>query len=198
MKRNGIFCLEKEWWGNYKRPTSVEPMLQLLSTADGWRIPYIHRNVATRSEFDYYINQWLLRRHADYPILYLAFHGSEGSILVGDGRVSDANVDFNALRDLIDGRGNGRLIHFGTCATMGVHGNSLRSFVKTTGLSGVCGYKERVDWMDSTAFDLMFLVGLGRAPRVSPVRIRRAADVSCEKARRLSRGLGFHAVIAMR
>ena len=70
----GIFCLEGDWWGNLKRPSSVEPILELLSKLSPYP-RYIHRGVGTREEFDYFLKRWSQRTLADYPILYLAFDG---------------------------------------------------------------------------------------------------------------------------
>jgi hypothetical protein len=54
----GTFCLEGEWWGDLGDQSSVEPALILLSKMPPYHTPYIHRDVATRAEFDHYITKW--------------------------------------------------------------------------------------------------------------------------------------------
>ncbi len=77
---NGIFCLEGDWWGLFKRPASIRPVLELLSQWDPYHVPYIHRNVATRAEFDHYLTKWKQSAAVRYPILNLSFHGETGAL----------------------------------------------------------------------------------------------------------------------
>jgi len=51
----GIFCLEGDWWGKLHKPSSVEPILELLHQWDPFHVPYVRRDVATREEFEYYL-----------------------------------------------------------------------------------------------------------------------------------------------
>lgn len=187
----GVFCLEGEWWGNYKKPTTVEPGLQLLKVAGEPPVNYIHRNVATVTELEFYVRQWILKKHDDYPILYLAFHGSSGFICVGDQRRSESKVGLDQLEELIDGAGAGRLIYFGSCSTLDFHGNLLNGFIKRTGLEGVVGYKTDVYWMDSMLVDLSMLGALGGASSVTARAINSASDATRERMGKLCDTLKF-------
>jgi len=171
MAKRGVFCLEGDWWGDLKRPTTVEPMLSLLRSVDTFRVPYIHRNVATRSEFEHLIGRWAQSRHADYPVLYLAFHGEKGALQVGDQRLKDNRVEFDWFEERLASRCRGRIIYFGSCLTLNIHGNRLNSFVERTGALAVCGYRDEVYWMRSTAFDLLFLAELQHVGRWTPAGI---------------------------
>ena len=86
-RKKGIFCLETDsWWGVADR-TTMEPMLKVLESAAVWKVPYIHRDVATREEFEHYLRQWRQKKlSTDYPVLYLGFHGAREKLSVGDGR----------------------------------------------------------------------------------------------------------------
>ena len=77
MARNGIFCLEGDWWGSLKhsKQSSVKPLLKLLNQYHSDNVPFIHRDVATRQELEHYLRKWTLKSYQRYPILYLAFHG---------------------------------------------------------------------------------------------------------------------------
>src|SRR5690242_20729052 len=78
MTRNGILCLEGDWEEGLARKRTVRPVLELLKSQCD--IPFIHRNASTREEFKTVISQWSLARYKEYPILYLAFHGSPGCL----------------------------------------------------------------------------------------------------------------------
>jgi hypothetical protein len=165
--KRGVFCLEGDWWGDLKKPTTVEPMLNLLRSVETFRVPYIHRNVATMSEFEHYIGRWALNQHADYPVLYLAFHGVAGALQLGAKKGNGERIEFDWFEERLAGRCEGRIIYFGSCLTLNIHGNRLNSFIERTGALAVCGYREEVFWMRSTAFDLLFLAELQHINRWS-------------------------------
>ena len=152
----GIFCLEGNWFGTKDR-TTIEPVLRLLETANDLRVPYVHFDVATREELEFRLKEWGKASFRNYPILYLAFHGNPGEIELGQ-----ANGGFK-LKDLatrLEGVCNGRIIHFGSCSTLDLHGNTLNRMLHQTKALALCGYKSDVDWLSSSAFDLLFLAAL--------------------------------------
>ena len=55
----------------------------------------------------------------------------------------------------LEGACKKRIIHFGSCGTLDIHGNRVRSFLQRTGALAVCGYKSEVDWMLSAAFEII-------------------------------------------
>ena len=55
------------------------------------------------------------------------------------------------------GRCRGRVVYFGACGVMATHGNRLNRFVKSTGAVAVAGYREEIDWLESTALDMLAL-----------------------------------------
>ena len=175
MKR-GIFCLEADWWGNPRSHASVRPVLDLLNQPGVSGIPFVYHDVATRAEFEHHVVQWTQRRFARYSVLYLAFHGFEGAINFGDGRKSENIVRFDELGDLLEGRCKNRIIYFGSCETMKVHGQTVNRFLRQTEALGVCGYRhEEVDWLASTALEVLLLDALtsARGTRASLRRVER-------------------------
>ena len=52
------------------------------------------------------------------------------------------------------------MIHFGSCAVMSAHGNRWNGFLKNTGATAVCGYREDVDWLEAAAFEVLMLGNL--------------------------------------
>jgi hypothetical protein len=134
----GIFYLETDWWG-VKDPTTVEPVLHLL------------RSVA------YYVRKWTCEGLSRYPVLYLGFHGRPGLLLVGEGRGRQREMTLDRLAELLDGKCKGKVIHFGSCSTLDVHGHTLKSFLRKTGALALFGYRGTTDWLDSAAFEVLLL-----------------------------------------
>jgi len=157
-KARGIFCLETDWSEVGKSP-SVEPMLELLRRSP-LAIPFVHRNVVTVDALDHYTKKWSQRSHAKYPILYLAFHGIQGEVQMGDLRRKGARVSLDSLEDALRGRCDGRIIHFGCCQTLGVSQRRLRQFIDETGALAVTGYEKDIDWVRSTFLDFSLFTAI--------------------------------------
>ena len=157
MTAKGIFCLEGEWWGRLDRPSTVEPILKLLRRWKPYYVPYVHRDVATREEFEHYIAKWTQRAASKFPILYLAFHGDRSTLYIGDRRMKKNHVSLGELSGMLEGKCEKKVIFFGSCETLDLHGSSINAFIRKTGALAVLGYREQVDWLDSTAFELVAL-----------------------------------------
>lgn len=181
----GIFCLEASNWEGVKDRTTVVPLLDLLATQAKYQAPFHRFDVGTPEEFDFYLEKWCGAAFDNYPILYLGFHGSPGALSVGGG-----DLQLEDLAERLDGCCKGRMIHFGSCGTVNVHGRRLRAFLARTSALAVCGYRNDVDWMESAAFDLLLLSGLQYAAfRTDSMR---AFDHRLKKtAPGLYRSLGF-------
>ena len=117
-QRKGIFCLEGHWWG-VKGRTTIEPVLQLLATMSGYNTSYRHYDVGTREEFAFYLKKWSGASFKNFPILHLGFHGAPGEIFVGEGRANAWSLE--DLAESLAGRCRGRVVHLGSCETVGVH-----------------------------------------------------------------------------
>ena len=187
----GVFCLEESAWFGIKDKTSVEPMLRLLETTKDYQVPYLRFDVGTREEFDFYLKKWSLKAIGEsHPILYLGFHGESRGISVGEGR--ENLVPLSDLAERLDDKCKGRVIHFGSCATFDVHGNTLSAFLRRTSALAVCGYREDVDWMEAAAFDLMLLGGLQWESFLRRDSMEKFADsLIRNRAPGLARTLGF-------
>lgn len=187
----GVFCLEGDWWNDLIRPSSIEPTLRQLQAIG---IRAIHRDVATRGEFEHYLQKWCQPKHKNYPILYLAFHGHPGEILIGDARKAESFVDLDSLEKALRGKCGGRVIYFGSCLTLDVHGARLNRFVRNTQAVAICGYSGEVDWILSAALDLIIFRELSR------YSFTRQGMLAAEKrifeaSAGLARRLGFRMVI---
>ena len=158
MKR-GIYCLEiGEWFGSAKQTHSVEPILQLLNRCK--KNPYIHRDIATHEELVYYLQHWTQKRFSSHPILYLAFHGTPGCLLLRRPSGREKSLPLDQVLEPLLGACKGRFIHFGACSAVDVHGRTLNRYLRETHAIGLSGFNADVDWLDSTLFELALLDSL--------------------------------------
>ena len=144
----GIFCIEGMWDPDLRVSSSVEPLLDLLNL--NALLDYIHVDVATHEEFEFYIRKWMQKRYNRYPILYVASHGSASEIQIGEDAYS-----IDALAGLLEGKCANRFIMFSSCSTLRIGKRVLLRFLRKTGALAVCGYSVEVDWLRSTAFELL-------------------------------------------
>ena len=161
-QKKGIFCLEEAgWFRGIKDTTTLEPVLRLLETGY-FKVPFLHHDVGTREEFEFFLTKWKGKTFDRFPILYLGFHGKSGGIAVGEGR--NRIVKLDELASYLKESCKGRVIIFGSCSTLDVHGRKLTTFRERTGALAVLGYKENVDWLEAAAFEMLVL---GRLQEIS-------------------------------
>jgi len=189
----GVFCLEGDWEPDLKSRTSIGPVLELLEKSGYPSVPYIRRDVGTLTEFNYYLGRWTLKKYDRYPILYLGFHGSAGCLHVGHGPGS--GIDLKELEERLEGKCRKRIIHFGSCGTLDIHGIRIRNFLRRTGALAVCGYKSEVDWMLSAAFEIILFYELqyNAMTKAGMAAVRRRVRA---QALKLAQALKFRMVIA--
>lgn len=154
-KVRGVFCLETDWTDITRAPT-VEPLLDLLNRSP-IRIPYIHRNVVTRDALLHYLDKWTQRKHDEYPILYIGFHGIEGEVQFGDLRRRSSHMTIDELESHLENRCQGRVIHFSSCRTLILHERRIQKFLSKTGAVAVSGYGRDIDWIRSAVLDMALL-----------------------------------------
>jgi hypothetical protein len=146
----GIFCLEGLWNPDLRKPSTVRPILELLRIQEG--IEYIYRDCVTKEEFEYYLKKWVQRAYDAFPILYLATHGETFSLCLGE---HECTLD--EVASLLEGKCENRLVLCGSCSTLGVDKRHLKRFLGRSGALAICGYRLDVDWLRSTAFELLLM-----------------------------------------
>jgi len=147
-QNKGIFCLEGLWDSDLRVSSTVRPMLELLRLHEG--LEYIHREHATKEEFEFYLKKWTQKNYDAYPILYLTSHGHAGGIELGG--------EFYSLEDmteLLTDKCSNRVIMLSSCTTLQIPMDRLTHLLEKTGALFVCGYRVDVDWMRSLAFELL-------------------------------------------
>lgn len=161
--RRGIFCLEGEWNRRLTDRRSVAPLLQLIEKLNIWAPP-IHKNVATKGDFEYYARQWCRQQYAEYPVGYFSFHGEPGRIRLGRDKLR-----LDEMADMLRSTLGNRVVYFGSCSTLAVPDEDLQRFCRLTGAKAVVGYVNDIDWLESAAFDLILLPRLLASTYIRPI-----------------------------
>jgi hypothetical protein len=152
--KRGIFCLEGEWDRDLRSRRSVLPILVMLEAHGS--TSHIHRDIGTRAELALYLEKFGQQRYKHFGVLFLAFHGSRGHIVV-EGK----DVSLEELAGMIGTSARGKVIYFGSCATLNVSSGRLAEFRRRTGAKFVAGYTRNVDMITTCAFEVALLDALG-------------------------------------
>jgi hypothetical protein len=150
MAKKRIFCLEGLWEQDLTKKSTILPILELLYLND--KIEFIYRDCATKEEMEFYLAKWTQEKYAYFPILFLAFHGEEGTMHIGK-----TNYPVDNLSKILTGKCTNAIIFFASCLTLKVDKRRLKKILLKTGALAICGYRSDVDWMKSAAFELLVL-----------------------------------------
>jgi len=60
------------------------------------------------------------------------------------------------IADALEGKLSGKIVHFGSCSTLRTSEANIADFINRTGCICVSGYKRKIDYVSSTAFDLIY------------------------------------------
>jgi hypothetical protein len=149
-RKKGIYCLEGLWdHHDIQDRSTVLPILDLLEKRN--YCDYIYHDCATKEELEFFLNKWSNKSVSEkYPILYLAFHGGEGSIFISN----KMKYTLDELGNYLEGKCFGKVIYFGSCSTFNIDKRLIKNFLEQTEAIAAIGYKTDVDWIQSTACDL--------------------------------------------
>jgi hypothetical protein len=145
-----IFCLEGDWGKNLKHQTSVLAVLMFLK--QNRDINYIHRHCGTRENLRYYLQKAQERKYKNYSIIYLAFHGKPGEILIGKDKIS-----LDELAEMLGPNCHNKVIHFGTCHTLNLDLRHIKRFLKKTNALCVCGFGKEIPFVEGSVFDILLI-----------------------------------------
>jgi hypothetical protein len=183
-----VFCIEGNWEEKLSRYATVRPVLELLQINAGIR--FIYRDCSTKEEMSFLIDKWRQRGYDDYKILYLAFHGRPGELII-DKNITVTLEDLGASIKLP--RGNRRLVYFGACSVLKGSKRPINRFLEQSGTKAVCGYTTDVAWIKSAALDLIAINEMQKFSMTH--RGLAAAERSIlESTRALAGRLGFRMV----
>jgi hypothetical protein len=153
MVHTGLAVIESRWWG--KGNDSVRPLFETLAG--------IVEGNPHSVRYDMFAEEWSLGAAVEdvckdrgYHSIYIGAHGDDSSIAgLGDAEISRVKLR-NMLRSY-NARKSVAGLYFGSCL-IGTEKNAAfwLSEKPTTGLQWVGGYKTSVDWIDSSAIDMIF------------------------------------------
>jgi hypothetical protein len=154
--KKGIYCLEGQWnQNNIQDKSSVLPILELMERTGYCN--YIYHNCATIEELEYYLEKWKNKKICSkFPILYLAFHGQMGHIFI----TKKKKYSLDEIGDFLAGKCYGKVIYFGSCSTFDLNKRNIKNFLEKTDAIAAIGYKNDIDWIQSTACDLFVFEAL--------------------------------------
>lgn len=144
-----IYCLEGNWNNHPNSKQSIRPILDLLNTT--YKVKYIYKKCLTKNDFLLHLEKFTYKRYKNYPILYLAFHGRRNKILIGN-----EYITLKEISNVLEGKLAGKFVHFGSCSTLGTSERNISSFISNTKCDFLSGYLKDVDYIESTAFELLF------------------------------------------
>ena len=148
----GLAVIESRWWPNGN--DSVRPLFEVLAGIVEANPHAVRYDMFTDAgSLTGIVSDIAEQTDPNFHSLYLAAHGDENSICgLGGESVSRAK-----LRNIII-NANGRAaitgLYFGSCL-VGTRKNA-EFLMQGSGLQWIGGYTESVDWVDSSAVDLVF------------------------------------------
>jgi hypothetical protein len=153
MSSTGLAVVECRWGeeGN----DSVRPLFETLSAiVEGNPHGYRYDMFSEETSLAYVIEEIADTR--DYHSVYIASHGDENEISgMGNARISRAKLR-NLFRRVNKGNDISGL-YFGSCLIANVGTAAfLLTGASATNLVWIAGYSEKVDWIDSSAIDMVF------------------------------------------
>ncbi|MBI4944985.1 MAG: hypothetical protein HY840_01135 [Bacteroidetes bacterium] len=144
-----ILVLESSWESDSLEPFSVWPLVNGFANASGIRA--YHRNFDNTDSFCHWIKVFNNKKN-NYPmpkLLYIAAHGKDNQICA-----TGNNINRETIFATLKKSKNIEYVHFGSCLFGNI--SNLKSLLdKAKHIKMAAGYKEKVDWVDSTTFDLM-------------------------------------------
>ncbi|KAA0208082.1 MAG: hypothetical protein OZ913_06050 [Ignavibacteriaceae bacterium] len=149
-KSKGIYCVEGLWETDIKNKATVLPMLELLEKRGICK--FIYHDCATRHELEFYLKKWKRKSISDkYPILYLTFHGDPGEITISPNEI----YTLEDLGEFLRNKCYGKIVYFGSCSTLDLNKKTIKNFLSKINAIATIGYKTDVEWIKSTACDLL-------------------------------------------
>ena len=145
-----VYCLEGDWEVDLRNQSSINAALMFLQQNCG--IKFIHRDCGTRENLEYYLSKWKQKKYADYSICYLAFHGKPELILIGKEKIT-----LDELGDMLEGACKNKIIHFGSCSTLDTDTRIVKKFLEKTEALCVCGFKNDINFVPSSVFDMLLI-----------------------------------------
>ena len=161
-----IHCFEGEWNDKYQ-DLSIRPLIHVLEQsykATGVELSYTYKfcQTTTRLRQNLQLDGRSFAKQNYLHCLYFAFHGN-GTGLFSTER--DEQLTFQEIAQLIGTKASGSIIFFGSCSAGRTSREELKKLKAATDAKLVVGYGASVDWVASSAFEMLFFSELCRYKR---------------------------------
>jgi hypothetical protein len=155
-RNKNIYCLEGLWNDyNLKDKSSVIPLLEFLSKSNA--CDFIYHDCATKDELQFFLKKWAQKSILNkFPILYMACHGEQEKIFLN----RKDFVTLSEIAEILRDKCYGTVFYFGSCSTLKIDKRKIQSFLTKTNAIAAIGYQVDVDWMKSSACDLLVFEAL--------------------------------------
>lgn len=161
-KPPGVFLLEGQWTPKLTGTDSVLPLITYMRGI-GMISSMAHRYVDTTEGLLQAARQWGQKQYDHLQLGYFGFHGDPGAL-----RLGRTLVPLDDLAEVLRARCGNRIIYFGSCSVFAGKADETEHFLKITGARAVIGYTRDVEWVESSAFDLLLFDALTRYQRLRP------------------------------
>ena len=162
-KEKYIYCLEGNWNKHPKSSQSIRPILDLLYTFS--KVKYIYHKCPTKEDFIKGLKTFTQKRYSNYTVLYIAYHGRKNRIYFGN-----EYITLKEIANVLEGKLNGKMVHFGSCSTLNTTEKNIIDFIVRTGCSYISGYQKDVEYIDSTAFELLYFEIIQRYNSIKTIK----------------------------
>lgn len=146
----GIFCIEGFWDDDFRALPTVRPILDIIEKHDN--IPNIYCTAGTRQELSFLLKKFVSRKYINFPILYIASHGTKRSLLL----TSETSISLEYIAKTLKDKCRNKVLVFANCSIFKSE-DKLDMILQETGALAACGYRINVDWVPATAFELLIL-----------------------------------------
>lgn len=109
----GIFCIEGPWSSSLAARETVKPLLEYLEQVG--QVRHVHHRARTKDEVLHLLRRWPQAQYSRYPLGYIGFHGSGGTLWVGRRKIT-----LEEMSEALDGRLRGKTMYFGSCSFLAV------------------------------------------------------------------------------
>jgi hypothetical protein len=150
FRRKNVFCIEGNWNNSLKGRTGIKAALDFLE--HNANLKHIHKNCSTIGQFESLLKDAVLQEYNRYGIIYIAFHGFPGELLVGKRQ----RISLEQIAVILQGKAKDKIIHFGSCSTLAVPRRRVNKFLRETGALAISGYTKDVDFIPSTFLDILY------------------------------------------
>lgn len=156
MADTGIAVIESTWWK--KKNTSVRGFFEIIADIMVKNPHGYHYEMANNVEG---LKKAIetLASSKDVRYLYLAMHGNANGIVVHNRETLSAIVLRNILSKAHRSRNSLKGLYLGCCEFATLE-TASKLFEKEISPSWIAGYSASVDWIESSALDMLFLSAL--------------------------------------